>query len=70
MVIALPFKIRIHTKIFLNLLLFDIHIPPLTANGHGFIYRKLINLSEQLHSYALGNSKKMFMRSIGVMKLS
>ena len=48
---ALPFKIRIHTKIILIHLLLDIDIPPLTANGHG--YRKPIDLLQQLPSYAL-----------------
>ena len=48
--IALPCKIRRHTRIILSHLLLDINIPPLTPKGH--CYRKPIYLSEQLLSYA------------------
>ena len=48
-VIALPFEIRIHKKFLVHLHV-DIDIPTLTANEHG--YRKPIDSSEQLPSYA------------------
>ena len=49
--IALQFKIRIHTKIVLSHLRLDLDLPLLTAYRHG--YQKLIDLLEQLPSYAL-----------------
>ena len=51
-VITLPFKISIHTNIFFINLPLDIDIPPLTANAYGHGYRKQIDLSKQLPSYA------------------
>ena len=43
---ALPFEMRIHTKISLSHLGLGIEIPPLTADGHG--YRKPTHLLEQI----------------------